>query len=146
MSNNSEPVLFPPAEKEKRSFKKAIAVLAIVVVVIIMAIVQGYYFKSDLNGTTSLPILLPPGIFLFCIPEPTPSEYDFYPSSNAAIPQYGTLYNNQSESISTSMSFSGYYNSSQWFSTETINFSPGVYTVIGGDEWGQLVLLHFVVM
>jgi len=24
-------------------------------------------------------------------------------------------------------------------------FSPGVYTIVGGDEWGDLVLLHFAV-
>jgi hypothetical protein len=25
------------------------------------------------------------------------------------------------------------------------NFDPGVYTVIAGDEWGALVILHFTV-
>jgi hypothetical protein len=25
------------------------------------------------------------------------------------------------------------------------NFQPGIYTVAGGDEWGQLVVLHFIV-
>lgn len=29
---------------------------------------------------------------------------------------------------------------------ELHSFSPGIYTVVGGDEWGQLVLLHFVVV
>jgi hypothetical protein len=24
-------------------------------------------------------------------------------------------------------------------------FSPGVYTIVGGDEWGDLLLLHFAV-
>jgi hypothetical protein len=116
---------------------------------IAMAIVQGYYSESDLNGTTSLPILSAPGggvcPTIFFIP---PSEYDFYPSSNVAaiVSNYGTLFFNvQNESISTSLSFSGYYNSS-YPNTETIKFSPGVYTVIGGDEWGELVLLHFVVI
>jgi hypothetical protein len=109
-----------------------------------LAIVQGYHSKSDLNGTTSLPILSPPNIYAYCLYLATPSEYDFYPSSNVAFVHGGTFFQNMNESISTSMSFSGYYNSSS-FSSETINFSPGVYTVIGGDEWGQLVLLHFVV-
>ena len=25
------------------------------------------------------------------------------------------------------------------------NFDPGVYTVVGGDEWGSLVVVHFTV-
>ena len=25
------------------------------------------------------------------------------------------------------------------------NFKPGIYTIVAGDEWGQLVLLHFIV-
>ena len=25
------------------------------------------------------------------------------------------------------------------------NFNPGVYTVVAGDEWGALVLVHFTV-
>ena len=25
------------------------------------------------------------------------------------------------------------------------NFEPGVYTVVGGDEWGTLVIVHFTV-
>jgi hypothetical protein len=26
-----------------------------------------------------------------------------------------------------------------------INFVPGVYTVVAGDEWGAMVFLHFTV-
>jgi hypothetical protein len=25
------------------------------------------------------------------------------------------------------------------------NFDPGIYTVIGGDEWGAMVVLHYTV-
>ena len=25
------------------------------------------------------------------------------------------------------------------------NFEPGVYTVVAGDEWGTLVILHFTI-
>jgi hypothetical protein len=118
-----------------------------------LAIVQGNYSNFDLNGTTSLPILSPPGVIAYCFLVGTPSEYDFYPSTNVAFAHYQEtdFFNDQNVSISTSMSFSGYfssgyYNSSGFYNYETINFSPGVYTVIGGDEWGQLVLLHFVVI
>jgi hypothetical protein len=39
------------------------------------------------------------------------------------------------------MVFSGYYVGGSFKS-----FDPGVYTVVGGDEWGGIVLLHFVVL
>jgi len=26
------------------------------------------------------------------------------------------------------------------------NFIPGSYTVVGGDEWGALVILHFTIV
>jgi hypothetical protein len=36
-----------------------------------------------------------------------------------------------------------------WASNEVgaafTNFGPGVYTVVAGDEWGALVVLHFTV-
>jgi hypothetical protein len=38
----------------------------------------------------------------------------------------------------------GYWASNNVGATFT-NFEPGVYTVVGGDEWGALVVLHFTV-
>ena len=29
--------------------------------------------------------------------------------------------------------------------SQLTNFAPGVYTVVGGDEWGNLIVLHFTV-
>jgi hypothetical protein len=37
----------------------------------------------------------------------------------------------------------GYWMASQ--NLNEYNFTPGVYTVVGGDEWGSLVVLHFTV-
>ena len=45
-----------------------------------------------------------------------------------------------SSNMSASMTFSGDYGLLGFE-----NFSPGVYTVVGGDEWGGLTLLHFTV-
>jgi hypothetical protein len=44
-------------------------------------------------------------------------------------------------SMTAVMVFSGYYVGGSFKS-----FDPGVYTVVGGDEWGGIVLLHFVVL
>jgi hypothetical protein len=38
----------------------------------------------------------------------------------------------------------GYWASNNVGATFT-NFEPGVYTVIAGDEWGALVVVHFTV-
>lgn len=45
-----------------------------------------------------------------------------------------------SENMSASMTFSGEYGLLGFSS-----FTPGFYTVVGGDEWGGLTLLHFAV-
>jgi len=37
----------------------------------------------------------------------------------------------------------GYWTNSGIYSFS--NFKPGVYTVVAGDEWGALVVLHFTV-
>ena len=44
-------------------------------------------------------------------------------------------------SITAGMVFSGSYVGGSFR-----NFEPGDYTVVGGDEWGGVVLLHFVVL
>jgi type II secretory pathway pseudopilin PulG len=119
-----------------------------------VAIVGGYYTASEIEGTNSLPIFSSPAIIYLlnyaclggnCIPIP-PTEYDFYPSSSLMIINYNQSWGLPplNESASSSMSFSGYYDNSSW--NVIHEFTPGVYTVIGGDEWGQLVLLHFVVV
>ena len=117
-----------------------------------VAIVPGFYTELNLSGISSLPIFYGPYPFpLYCVFMAPPSEYDFLPLSNIAIVH---LYDPINESTTTTLTFSGYYNSSTSITignlTEIspgtlINFSPGVYTVIGGDEWGQLVILHFEV-
>lgn len=39
----------------------------------------------------------------------------------------------------------GYYRNSESVNSTFGFFDPGVYTVAAGDEWGQMVILHFVV-
>jgi hypothetical protein len=138
-----------------------------------VAIVPGYYSILNLPEVSSLPIFFgPSNVPIFCIFLSPPSEYDFYPLSNNVIIH---VYEMLNESTLTTLTFSGYYNTSDPiapsisqpsnnstnqnitvtpfnltqivpYSVPMINFPPGVYTIIGGDEWGQLILLHFVVI
>jgi len=125
-----------------------------------IAIIQGYYSEANLTDATSLPLFSPPGADYFCAAvEYPPSEFDFYPLSNNVIEQSpnNELGNNTpiitNEVATQTLNFSGYlapYNGNGTtqtinFTTRTIYFTPGVYTVVGGDEWGQLVILHFEV-
>jgi hypothetical protein len=44
------------------------------------------------------------------------------------------------ETINSTVSFNGYWSGSGFKS-----FSNGVYTVVAGDEWGGIAILHFTV-
>lgn len=115
-----------------------------------IAIVQGYYTESNLTGTISLPILSPPGAWYSCpLMGGPPTEFDFYPTSDRVIvcaPEFSGPPSFINESATQTLSFNGYYAPYNFNgTTQTINFPPGVYTVVGGDEWGQLVVLHFIV-
>jgi hypothetical protein len=44
------------------------------------------------------------------------------------------------EEVSPKVSFSGYYSGNEFAS-----FPIGIYTVVAGDEWGELAILHFAV-
>jgi hypothetical protein len=44
------------------------------------------------------------------------------------------------------LTINGYWPDDSFSSNSQLtNFSPGVYTVVGGDEWGNLIVLHFMV-
>lgn len=104
-----------------------------------LAVFQGYYTFSNISTAMELD-LYQPGTYL-CPPITMGSIafYIFQPLSdmafiNSSNPGFGWPMN-------YTVMASGYY-----LGTDVHNFSPGIYTVVGGDEWGQLVLLHFVVV
>lgn len=81
----------------------------------------------------------------------SPTGYDFYPNSDNVVINgsfAGSLVNGGlpfNGTASTTVSLNGFFNSTS-FNNDIIPFAPAVYTVVGGDEWGQLILLHFVVI
>ena len=74
---------------------------------------------------------------------PTPTSYGYSPASDYAAvyaPQFVGNYATQLETL-TSGSWTGGSTSPQFTA-----FPLGNYTVIAGDEWGQLLILHFGVV
>jgi len=46
--------------------------------------------------------------------------------------------------MTTKVTSAGFWTGSRPDATLNI-FTPGIYTVVGGDEWGALVILHFTI-
>jgi hypothetical protein len=109
-----------------------------------IAIFQGNYTFSE------LPIATPLALYDYSVPPPCPgpmpsTAFDFKPLSDiATIISGSSSFPNSSVAVNTQLAEAGYWTG---VSPETSkhDFAPGVYTIIDGDEWGALVVLHFIV-
>jgi len=96
---------------------------------------QGYYTQSNISSLqsgTELQLakpLIPPMECPF-IPGAWYTYFPFQPHESKVGYQYSTQ---------------GDYGKANQSSSTLQLFNPGVYTVAAGDEWGQMVILHFVV-
>jgi hypothetical protein len=117
---------------------------------------NGYYTESNVSFATSPLQLSPPGLAIPCILLQR-SFYLFQPSSNMAEflvstppPTYFMV------PMGISQLVRGSFQTRCCTNLSTITMIPvppssvppfpyGVYTLVAGDEWGQLVLLHFAV-
>jgi YVTN family beta-propeller protein len=106
-------------------------------------IFNGYYSQSNVSSATPL--------YLWPTSEGYPpcpfwnfSNYLFQPSSNM-MNVSNTFPSNYHVSFSTaeSHSLSGYYLPGSNKFPPATPFPVGVYTIAAGDEWGQLMMLHF---
>lgn len=73
------------------------------------------------------------------------TAYDFQPSSNIAS-IYGSCDPNPclaDVKMNSEVEVKGYWTGSS--NATYSDFNPGVYTVVGGDEWGALTILYFTV-
>jgi hypothetical protein len=95
---------------------------------------QGYYTESNVsliqNG---------PGPYGLQLAWPSQYECGFMPGA------WSSFYPFQPRESRVGYYFStaGYYTSHDPSNAKFKLFDPGVYTVVAGDEWGQLVLLYF---
>ena len=115
----------------------------------IAAIFQGYYTSSNISSATQLNVF--PPILYSCPATPDVQYYSFKPmSANASI--YVNVRNYTSvqccvalvgnhHPITSSLNFASYWDK---LGNEH-NLIAGVYTVAGEDEWGNILILHFLV-
>lgn len=108
-----------------------------------VAIFQGYYMSSNVSSATPLQ-LYKPGIYHCPMILAEINAYAFQPSSDIAS-VFGSCDPNPclSYEMNSEIGVTGYWISGQ--EATLSNFTSGVYTVVGGDEWGALAVLHFVV-
>jgi hypothetical protein len=108
-----------------------------------ISILQGYYDAKSAASVPPLQLIEP--VFLFCPMMRVIVSYDFRPLSNTAVVHtLDGLEPPWSINMTARVTASGFWTGSPPNATFS-NFTPGIYTVVGGDEWGALVVLHFTV-
>ncbi|MGI0092268.1 MAG: hypothetical protein ACREBS_11225 [Nitrososphaerales archaeon] len=84
-----------------------------------------------------------------CRVMPVTSYYAFFPRSSNAIwspPCDGNPYQAEcSDPMTDTIEFNGTWTQGSGGEQILADLSPGTYTVVGGDEWGNIVLLYFQV-
>jgi len=111
-----------------------------------VAIFQGDYTVANVSSATPLQIY-EPGIYHCPMILTGISSYVFQPLSDTAaifqVPESDAAFTLEMKT-EFEPAPTGYWASNAPNATLT-NFEPGVYTVVAGDEWGALVVLHFKV-
>ena len=72
-----------------------------------------------------------------------PTAYSFSPFIDVAVLNGGDYNSSIDIRSHIEINVNGYWPNNE--SASSNNFEPGVYTVVAGDEWGTLVVVHFTV-
>ena len=110
-----------------------------------VSVFQGSYTVANLSSATPLELNDPNTQVIGCMPPVSNvTAYDFKSSSYIATLDGDAI--NGSTTFEMSAEVIGGIN---WVGNPPNAvqqyFEPGVYTVVGGDEWGNMVILHFTV-
>ena len=108
-----------------------------------ISILQGYYDAKDAVAATPLQLFDPNAMYL-CPVILAAVYYTFQPWSNVATIYTGYDSQAWSTNLTAQVTSAGFWTGSRPNATFS-NFTPGIYTIVGGDEWGALVILHFTV-
>jgi len=113
-------------------------------------ILGGYYTASNVSTATHWLYYFPPPPWSSSCPYRQLTRFVFQPNSNIADIRNGYKSQNFTDSVEANYIATGYYLSpSDTGSNNTlpqfIQFPKGIYTIVGGDEWGDQALLYFTV-
>jgi hypothetical protein len=114
-----------------------------------IAAYRGDLSSSDLSNAVPLHLYNMNGLFGCSTPFVHPISYSFKPGSDIAdlTPKNGDIAISsyiKDRQISADVSLKGYWTDSD--SSRFRSFEPGIYTVVVGDEWGNVVVIHFTVL
>jgi hypothetical protein len=110
-----------------------------------VAIFEGYYISANISTATPLNLYNPNALYHCPDMLTAITAYEFQPLSDVAS-IYGSCDPNPcitDVKINSEVAAKGYWTGSP--QTEFSIFNPGVYTVVGADEWCALAILYFVV-
>ena len=111
-----------------------------------VAILRGNYTSG--NVATAAPLILynPNGIVQGCLPPVlNVTAYHFEPLSDIATLDGTAIDQSATFEMSTEVSVWSYWAGIPPNAVQH-DFEPGVYTVVAGDEWGAVVVVHFTVI
>jgi hypothetical protein len=108
-----------------------------------ISILQGYYDAKSVAAITPLQ-LFDPNAFYHCPAIMAAVSYNFQPWSDIAAIYTGHYFEPYSIDMTAEVTSAGFWTGSRPNATFS-NFTPGIYTIAGGDEWGALVILHFTI-
>jgi hypothetical protein len=117
----------------------------------VLAVYSGYYVPDNVSSaqalvtiprvTATLPVSV--GYFVFQPLSDSATAFEYWqPLGSKAWEPYGY---NWTAHVTGSFSLWGTYLDYNYPRSQTQSLPPGFYTIAGGDEWGQLVFLYFVV-
>jgi hypothetical protein len=110
-----------------------------------ISILKGYYDIKSVAAITPLQLFDPNAVYHCPMILAGIISYDFQPGSDvAAIYTSYDYFTPLSINMTAKVASSGFWTGSRPNATFS-NFTPGIYTVVGGDEWGALVILHFTI-
>jgi hypothetical protein len=112
-----------------------------------IAVFQGNYTASTFSAGTPL-TLYDPHVARLCPTIYGITSYSFEPSSDMAAVIEGSNPSptNSSQQMKYELTINGYWSDDNFSSNSQLtDFAPGVHTVVAGDEWGALVIVHFTV-
>jgi len=108
-----------------------------------LAVLRGNYTGLNYSTVTPLIIFHPGEVYTGTAIIAAPTSYSFQPFIDVATLNGGDYNSSDAIRLHIEISVNGYWPNKE--SSSSNNFEPGVYTIVAGDEWGNLALVHFTV-